>query len=295
MLGKVLVFGGGFLVVVGIVLIAVLVPLSLHRVASNEVALVYNELTCELESELLREGLHSIGPSKTLIKFETTQQTAFIDNMSLMTGDGIVVQIDLTVLYVLKTAALRQIIEDFYAPSTFKAYVQRLSASIVREATGLFTVRQLYLQREVYQTAMFEVLGQRFLNFSVPVTIIFVQVENIDLPDAVQDALQATTVAEQDIANAGTERSKQIQAAQIALGVATVQAAIITDNATREVTRLDYQTQQSVLTTKTRLQLRTWAFGNISAGLGRGGDFFVEAYLKPLVAQSTTGKTIVGI
>ena len=110
-----------------------------------------------------------------------------------------------------------------------------------------------------------------------------------------EDALQNTTVSEQDVQNALTERSQAVQEAQSRLNLTRQESDLLLLNAQRDVDRINQDSLQAVLAERNRILQRTYAFSNISAGLGLGGNFFVESYLKALVTQTNRGKTIIGL
>jgi regulator of protease activity HflC (stomatin/prohibitin superfamily) len=282
-------------VVLGLLLMVILMPLSFHRVNFDEVAVSYDKVSRELGTKILREGLHDLGPSGSLIVLKTTQRTASAENLKALTNDGMLVNLDIQVSYTIKIDEVFAIIDEFTDQEGHDRFLDALCESVIRDTSVKFSARAFYLQREDFQTALLNDITTAFSTYNVHATPNIVQVVNIDLPNSVESALHNTTVSQQDVQNALTERAQDVQEAQIRLNLTKQQSDLLLLDADRQVAQINQQTEQAVLTQRNRILQRTYAFGNISVGLGMGGNFFVNTYLKALVTQMNTGKTIVGI
>lgn len=282
-------------VCIGLLLMVILLPLSFHRVAFDEAAIYYDAVTRELGTQPLEEGVHQLGPSATLLIFKTTQRTAEITGLGAVTADGIDVEIDAQVAYTVNVPEIRTVVDIFTDQKSHDQFLYALSAKVVRDTAITFGVSSFFLQREEFQSALQAAVERAFADFDVHATMQIVQVVNIELPKTVEDTLQDTTVAQQDVQNAYTERSQNVQSAEIKLNLTKQEADLTILSADRDVDRINQNSLQAVLAERNRILKRTYAFGNISAGLEQSGDFFVNSYLKSLVLQGNKGKTVIGI
>lgn len=288
-------FLGLFLGFVAVLLTVVLVPLSLKTVAFDEVAIKYNKVTRNLGTEVLKEGLHDIGPAGQLLKFKTTQREGVIRRLSALSADSITIRLDVAVFYSIIKDEVFQILEKFGDQDSHDEFITYFSMAVVRDVAATFTAKQFYLQRQSFQRAVQTELTSRFSNANAHAIVDSVQVLDITLPTPVLRQMEASTIAEQDIQNAISERDTQLQAANIQLDLARSEAELVLIAAARDVAVIEQGAQQSVLVEREKMAARSDAFSNISTGLGFGGDFFVESYLKYLVMQSNEGNTIVGV
>lgn len=280
---------------IGVLLLVILLPLSLHRIPFDQVGLKYDKVSKKLGTEVLREGLHDLSPSGSLISFTITQRTVPFNDFPALTRSGLEVLLDLTVAYVLKQWEVPLIVAEWGSQAQWDRYIYAQLESHIRALCITFNADQFYTQRAFFQSSLQEYLSNRFNDSAIHATLSFVQVINVDLPHAVANAINLTTVAAQDIANAQSERNQKTQAATIARNLAVGQAQLTVLGAEVQASQIEQQTQQTLLQTRTTIQLRTYAFGNISAGMGRGGNFFVQTYLQPMVLQNAPGRSILGL
>lgn len=285
-------------VVIGLLLMIILLPLSLRRVGFNEVAIRYDTVSRKVYPELLSAGLHDIGPSGSLIKFETAKREAKFDGFVALTNDGMEVTLSVSFNYRIvpdDVNKLLTIMSLFGDQDGHEEYINTLCASAIRDVAVQFTASTYYLERENFEEELQRYISQLFVTNNVYAVLDFVQVVNIDLPNSIENAILQTIEAQQDIENAMSERAENVQKATIRVQLARDNADITVLNALRDAGKIDQETEQAVIVERNRMQLRAYAFGNISTGLGRGGDFFVNSYLRNLVLQENGGKTIVGL
>ena len=287
----------GVVIFIGLLLTVILVPLSLQTVEFDEIAIDYNKVTRSIEQEPLREGLHDVGPAGKLIKFKTTQQAGMVTGLETLTGDSITVTIDVIILYsiVTSTPDLMAIVNKFGSQPAHDAFIRQFSENTIRQVAQSFTAKQFYLQRQDFQRALVRVLTQQFGDVSAHAEVQSIQVVSVSLPSRVLQAMEASTLAEQDIQNAEAERITLIQRAEIALALANSEARLVQIAAERDVSLVKQEALQEVLTERAKMQSRTDAFRNVSAELGFGGEFFLDSYLKYLVALNNAGDTIFGL
>lgn len=280
----------------GCLLTVVLVPLSLHRISYDEVAVRYDLVSRTLGSEILREGLHDVGPSGSLLVLKTTQRDAEFKKFSVLTKDSLSVFVDIVVVYAIVVADIFAIFDEYGAQEEHDDYIANLCAQRITDVSVQFNASQYFLERQAYQMALQNSISELFTQQDSHVTLYFAQVVNIDLPSAATSALLATTVAIQDVQSASGERAKDVQAAQISYDLAASNANLTLLAGQLAASQIDQQAEQERQAIKSKLELRTYTFSNISSGLGNGGAFFVDSYLKPLVLSTHTGgKTLINL
>jgi regulator of protease activity HflC (stomatin/prohibitin superfamily) len=286
---------GGILLFIGCLLTVVLVPLSLKTVEFDEVAISYNKVTRNTHDEVLEEGLHDVGPAGALIKFKTTQREGIINRMPALSADSIEVSLTVTVFYSIIRGEVFEILNKFKDQEEHDTFIITFSAATLRDVASTFTAKQFYLQRQDFQRRVQQTLTATFSAANAHATVDSVQVLDITLPTTVLSAMEASTVAEQDIENAVSERATLLQAASIELDLAKSESELVLIAAARDVAVIEQAATQSVIVEREKITSRADAFKNISVGLGFGGDFFISSYLKHLVAQSNDGDTVVGV
>lgn len=279
----------------GALLVAILVPLSMRRVSYDEVGLRYDTLSHTMGLDLLREGLHDLGPSGTLLTLKTTQRDVEFKDFAALTLDGLTVSMDISVTYAVITAEIFIIFDEYGSQEEHDDYIRVICEQRITDVSTKFNASDFYLERQSIQTALQLGIQELFQTHNSHATLYFAQIVNIDLPDQVQNALLQTTFASQDIQNALGERGRDVQQAQIAYDLAVSQANLVILSGQLEASKIDQQSIQDTQAVASKLELRTYAFSNISAGLGGDGVFFIESYLKPLVLTQNTGKTVINL
>jgi regulator of protease activity HflC (stomatin/prohibitin superfamily) len=280
---------------VGALLVAILVPLSLHKLSFDEVAIEYNTVSRALGTEVLGEGLHDTGPSGSLLVFKTTQREGKMSRLRALSADSIELYLDVSVFYSIIRNDVRNVVDKFGNQAQHDQFVIFFSETVVRDTAATFTAKQFYLQRQSFQTQLQAALVLKFASASADARVDSVQVIDITLPKPVLAAMEASTLAEQDIQNAQSERGTQLQAANIKLTLAQSEATLVLTKVAKDVAIIQQNALQAVIVEREKMTARSNAFTNISAGLGLGGEFFVDSYLKYLVAQSNQGKTVIGV
>uniref|UniRef100_A0A7S1LU49 Prohibitin n=2 Tax=Neobodo designis TaxID=312471 RepID=A0A7S1LU49_NEODS len=285
----------GVVVFIGCLLTVILVPMSLKTVEFDEIAVDYNKVTRSIDQTPLEEGLHDVGPAGKLIKFKTTQQVGQIDDLETLTADSIEVELDVIVLYSIERQEVFEIIDKFGDQDAHDAFIRQVCENTIRQVAQGFTAKQFYLQRHDFQLTLIRVLTQLLTDVRAHAKVDSVQVVSVDLPPRVLSAMEASILAEQDIQNAEAERITQLQAASIALALANSEARLVQIAAERDVALTQQEALQAVLSERATMQARTDAFRNVSTELGYGGEFFLDSYLKYLVAVNNAGDTIFGV
>lgn len=271
---------------IGLLLLVILLPLSLERVSFDEAAIVYDTAAKTLGTTVLREGLHDIGPAGELLIVKTTQQHVPFNDLRLMTGDGVMLSVDVDVFYSVTWQNIARLLSHHDSQDGHHAYLGRLLQTIILDVGSTFYSRDYVNSRQAVQIALLAEMNARFGRFITDATVDTVSLRNVDFNQDMANALNATTAAIADISRALSERSAAVQLAQTRLAVAQGQAAITLVKAEQTATVLVANAQQQVVGLRGLWRNRMTTFTNISNALGRGGDFFVDTYVKNFVLQS---------
>lgn len=286
--------------IIGLLLLVILLPLSLHRCDFDEVCLSYDKVSRELGTDVREAGLYDVGPSGSFIRWKKTQRTINISGVDALTNDAIVTTMNVSMQYKIHKDKLRNLIEEWYDQDNFESFLRILMTATVRDTTSTVLARQIFLERGNVQLLIRNALVQKFGNSSssegskVNADVESVQVQDITLPYEVRAALTASTTAQQDNNNALSERPQQVQVAETRVRLADQDAELIRITARRDVAVINQLAENQFLLERARLSERTRAFLNVSAALGRGGVFFVRSYLQYLMMQSSS-KTVIGL
>ena len=287
----------GFIIGFGLFLTVVLVPLAIKRVDFDEVAIRYkdNKVSREIGPDVLREGLHDIGPAGELLVLKRTQRQGFIPNMTTLTSDGLEVYLSVDVLYSIQPDRARSIIDLYYDQNGHDLFIMSMANTVVRDVISSFSARSFFLQRQEVQDQMQTLLEQRFTNGSAYATVEAVQLSNVDFSFAVSTALEFSTIIQQDIENAKAERDTLVNQATNRRALAQLESELTLLAADRNVKITNLRAGADQKSTAASLTARAEAFGNISLSFNNGAEFFVYEYLRNLLLRLNTGRTIVGL
>lgn len=270
----------------GLLLTAILVPISLQYCDYLEICLSYDTVTRELGTEPIGAGIYNFGPSGTMLKWRRTQYPILLRDEKATTSDSVTVELDLHVLYQIEVQNLRVLVDNWETEDNHFGFLKTLCNAVLLDVVYEFRASDFFLQRAAIQNAIQSRLVDRFNTTSTMAVITSVEMRNVELPDTIKTALVATTEAQQSIENALAERDSNVLKAVNRQILSRQEAELKLINARRDVLVTNQEGESERRAETERLTLRTTAFKNISALWGRGGDFFVTSYLDQLVAKT---------
>jgi len=212
---------------VSCILICVLIPTSLGKVSSTDVALGYDNFNSVLDDAVLTEGLQTIPTFGSLIKWPITNQRSDL-NLTCNSQDAIKIDLVVDFLYMPIAANIYELTLKFKNFDGYTDVVTAVSRSSVRTACGHFTARQFQTDRAAVAQKM-EDYVRSDMQESLYSTVFQLNLRNIDRPAGYQDAVAVSEAALADIELATKEKEQQIIKANTLLESATIQAKTTLD------------------------------------------------------------------
>ena len=173
----------------GLVLFIILFPLSVHRLQYDEIGLVKNRFTGEVNrEEPYDNGFHVLGVTKKFIRYPSNIQTLSLHDVSAWTlssdtneidNGGTNINVDVTFQYYLifeELGELHEKVGNDYIPLLTKTAV----SSIKNDAPNLNADQYLYDRRRI-ELSFLSKMRQELLNMHVNVTTL--QLREIEFPE----------------------------------------------------------------------------------------------------------------
>lgn len=224
-------------VAVAIVLIAV----SIQKLSSTTYGVEYDKWAKRLDDATQLGGLH-LGPiGYRFIKFPSTQISETIED-TCVSRDGLRVGFMVSYQYQMPAANLLPVVEKYRNYKGWGMVVEAAGFSAVQHSCSQFNITNFQTKRNLIQDAMFDNLRVKLEGSNetqpphgVYARAISLQLKNLDLPQAYQNAVSEKQSAEEDISLAKNERTQQVTIATTELLAAEEEAIKIFDRANNDV------------------------------------------------------------
>jgi hypothetical protein len=207
-----------------LLLLVILLPSSLEKVGSTEVALAYDNVWAHLNEEILREGLQTKPTFGSLIKWPTDYQlveftgTSYKDSGSSQircnSKDGIQITLKCSFQFVPDSEKIYDLTMKFRDFDNYKSLVEIQARSAIRHACGDYTAEQFQSARADVQNKT-EVNVKRFALKNFDAIVKLLQLKNIARPARYQAAVEAAETAKADIKLAENQRDQELTKAKI--------------------------------------------------------------------------------
>lgn len=218
-------------VCVGLLLMAILIPLSLKDVNFDEVAISYNTLTKTIDTtRIYTEGRYVMDPMVTLLTYKRTLQTIEMTGngaLSCLTKEGLSMALDITAQYRINPAELFDIFNNHGLEVAHASYLTSLSRDTIKDVCPLFTGSDFFNRRADIEVAFKDSLINAYSNSSAYASVVLVQVRNIMHPAAYAQANEAKESVEQEKDRVLSLREQQITDADTRLKTAEFDASIL--------------------------------------------------------------------
>jgi regulator of protease activity HflC (stomatin/prohibitin superfamily) len=187
----------------------------------------------------LNEGFQFIMPWNKVFKYKTQQQNMFIEDMEVLSSNGLEIKLDVSVLYLPKISELgflHQTKGESYPDVVIIPEIRSAARSVV----GRYTPEQLYsskrdvIQKEIYEEIKLKADKQH-------VTINDVLVRDVTLPPSIKNAIERKLKQEQEsleyefrLVKASKEAEKQRIEAKGKADANKILSASLTDKILRD-------------------------------------------------------------
>ncbi len=233
--------------VIALLLTIVLVAVSIKNVAHNDLAIVVNAHSKEVDSDILEEGRHTLYPGATLHTFPRKFVT-INDQISCLSKDGLHIDIRPTVQYQYIKERLMFSFRRVGNSEELREFNRNIAETALRDACSNFTAQQFYTSRGIVEaniaTRFNELISQSKLSGGSPG---FVQMDNFQLPSALLEAISESQRALEDVDIAESQRDESLILARTAQIRSAQQNAIKLIEANTDVSVILFQANQQSL------------------------------------------------
>eukprot|EP00457_Paulinella_chromatophora_P008746 gb/GEZN01008790.1/.p1 GENE.gb/GEZN01008790.1/~~gb/GEZN01008790.1/.p1 ORF type:complete len:387 (-),score=78.05 gb/GEZN01008790.1/:161-1321(-) len=232
-------------------IVIILVLTGLKKLDATEVGLRYSANSMTLDTTTLyTAGLKMIGPGNKFIKFpaennEQSLQFSGPSAISARTVDGIEITLNAKVFYKLPSnvkslANLHLLFKDKYTD----AY-ERLSRAVIRDAAAQNTAFEFWSDRPGVELQMRSRLETAFSDWFAAISDF--KLENFDLPQEFEDAVERTDATRQEREKVQEEEAIAVTQTETKIATAeqTVQVKLFEANQTAYATDLQYRAKIS--------------------------------------------------
>eukprot|EP00283_Hemiselmis_rufescens_P006309 CAMPEP_0173421504 /NCGR_PEP_ID=MMETSP1357-20121228/2590_1 /TAXON_ID=77926 /ORGANISM="Hemiselmis rufescens, Strain PCC563" /LENGTH=449 /DNA_ID=CAMNT_0014384421 /DNA_START=102 /DNA_END=1451 /DNA_ORIENTATION=- len=264
-----------------LLLCVIIIPTSLEKVDSSEVALTYDALGSVLGHAVLTEGLQTKPTFGYLIKWPITNQRTDL-NLTCNSKDAIQIAIELDFLSLPIVADIRPLTLKFVNFEGYTNVVTSVSRSSVRNACGAWTAREFQTNRAAVAKSMEDLL-RLDLATQMSTTVLTLNLRNVDRPAGYQEAVDISEAALADIELAKKEEEQQLIKATTVLEQAMVEANKTIDKA---------ETEADVMVAKAENEVKLAARADVDLALEEREQLITKAGTAMQQAHITANVTL---
>jgi len=284
--------GIGFLIVSGLIIMIVLLVLSIQNISQDEWGIEYNKITRHVYSDVKGPGRYAIDPAATFIKYKNTFIPWELD-IDCWTSDIIEINLDVAVQTLYVHEELPSVLFEFGTEEEFLPYVRNVLLRILRQSCSNFTAIDYYTSRGAIQTDMLSRIENELPKLGTHITAGgFLQLRNIKLPDAFNQAIIAKQTAQQEILLALNQREQSIIVANTNLSQAINTATAVTNNATLYAQAIIFDAEQKALGINAAYASRLAVYETAMKVLRLNASEYVRNILQPNLILSNNNARI---
>jgi hypothetical protein len=249
------------IVMILLITIVTIIPLSLQKLSSTEFGIEYTPYSKKLDDAAKTGGLHTGPPGFSFIKFPSTFLSEDLPRGTCVSQDGLRVDYKVTFQYQIMAENLLPAIFKYRNFATWSKAVSSAGTSAIQHTCSEFEISNFQNQRGVIQARMEDNLRDKLDGSAetgdpgVYALVIALQLQNVDIPEDYQKAVEEKQAAVEAIALAQNQRVQSITQANTALLSAREEARKINDTAVNEA---------SIVLTKAGLQAEETTFAFVT-------------------------------
>ena len=213
-----------------------MIGVSLQRLSTQELGLVYDVHQQVLYEETKGEGLHSGPPGFEFIKFPAVFRSQAYDNLLCLNKDGVEITISVDFQYRPNREHILPLASQFRNETVYYEIIQQQGETVVYRVCGRFDTEQFQTARVSIENAIIETLQEDMSKFYTDVAS--VQVRNIARPSQFESAVRAKEAARENIELAQNERGRRIIEVTTKLRETEAEAEITLDRANSDASVL---------------------------------------------------------
>ena len=276
---------------------SILIGLSFGVLQSTESGIDYNTITQSLDtSKVWTNGRHFIGLGHEFIIFPNNLQTISFPDEHCRTSDGLLVTLSVEFQYQLMGG---DTLFTLYADwgTEYDSGYRSLARDSIRTVAAKYTAFDFFERREAISAAM-QVDLHTILTTSHHATVELFQLQNINLPEAFQESIQATEIARQEIQRVTNVQEQEVINAQTKIIEAKASAEILGVQAKNEAAGYIAQKSAEAYSIGVKLEAEKNAYTALKATLGfTNEELLTYVWVKNLESrqESDSGKLVMKI
>jgi len=230
-----------WLVCLGMILTAILIPVSIRNVAHSEYGVAYDTLTCEYDPNVYTEGKHLVKPSTEMFLYNKIIVTIELEgdnNVGCLTWDGIGIRLDIVLQYQIVKEELFMIFLEFGSELALRELLTLTAIDSILDSCAMWKAQSFYETRGTIELAIMKTVQEAFVLSRCHAVAMLLQLKNVWLPLELEAAIMEKQRSEQDIDNALRERAGALIVAQTLLETAKVEAETLIITANAEATAI---------------------------------------------------------
>lgn len=186
---------------------------TLQTVNQSEFAVEYNIYTCTF-GKVLSQGKYNVAVGTELFKFQRTLQDLNFGEISCLTKDQLIVNLEINMQIQYQAEALIPIIlKQHGSDKNFKKFLSGIAKSSVLNSCISFIADDYYIRRGYIDSEMAKNMAVAINPESLGVTVVFFQLTNINFPSEYSSILLQKQTTQQLETTLDNDRLNQITAA----------------------------------------------------------------------------------
>jgi regulator of protease activity HflC (stomatin/prohibitin superfamily) len=269
-----------------------LLAVSIKDVDNDEFAVAYHTITRHLHSEVLQEGRHYLLPGEKLFSFDSNVITRSHDDVSCVSKEGLDISFKIDVQFRLNPEDAVTILYEHGGQGSLLEVVDSLILDSALDSCATFTGEDFFESRGLVESDLASNITFTLTHANVHLTPLFVQLKNIGLPSAFQNAIKQARVALEDRDVAINERPGQLIGAQTHFLNAEQDANIVILDATAVAQGIQNKATAAGQVRHTTWSERTSAVQNALTSFNMtAADYATNVFSAQLLALSTSPVT----
>jgi regulator of protease activity HflC (stomatin/prohibitin superfamily) len=186
---------------IGLLLTAIFVPLSLHNVEADEIAVRVNTYKNYIEMDTIyKEGRHSLGVNSDFIKYKRNLQTLSYTKKPLncLSKDGMVMQLSINTQYQIVEENVTQILVEYGPEEEWTLFLDSITRDALKDVCAEFFSEQYFQLRAEIELRMRKKLQEFYQESNAYATNELVQLRNVGHPTEFVKANQDKQNIEQE-------------------------------------------------------------------------------------------------
>jgi len=270
---------GACLCCIVIILICIFTLGGIRFVAFDEYAIAYYGITQMPDDNILTEGTHWLSIDSELFVYSRVVKPIQLNDFKCLSKDGIVINLNIKFQYQIKQEELLDVFFEYGEEPELIRHMTDIAKDSLRDTCGKFNATNFPNKRSEIQAQFETQLTSDFINSRAHTTVNFLQLENYNFPEVLNDAIDDKQRALQDKDKALQEREGELTIAETRRLTTKVEAEKILIQAQAEVNSIILEANTTANAIYEVWNNRGISFKLIMDSLQMSSEDFINHYL----------------